>query len=155
MDVPHRVTYRVQCTCGQRFTHLLQCLCTVIFNTDTVTGTARPQILTCPVIGPNVLRKADYTTLSLNTQGDTCNNTTNKRVTTILLMLILINKSVNKILVSMENLISFVTLIFLDLKRGGRILFLGNSENIFLNLTIFQFQQKLPNSIFQKQSSDF
>lgn len=90
-----------------------------MFNTDSVTGTAGPQILTCPA----VLRKAEYATLSLSTQGDTFNNTTNKRVTTIILTIILINKNVYYILVPMQNLILFVILIFLDLKRGGRIFF--------------------------------
>lgn len=73
-----------------------------MFNTDNVTGTAGPQILTYPAVGPNVLRKADYASLSLSTQGDTFNNTTNKRVTTIILMLILINKNVDNILVHMQ-----------------------------------------------------
>lgn len=118
---PHPVTHRLQCKYGQRFTQIFPCLCTVVFNTDNVTGTTGPQILTCPAGGPNVLRKADYATLSLSTQGGTVNNTTNKRLTTIILMLILINKNVNNILVPMQNLILFVTSIFIDLKRGGRI----------------------------------
>lgn len=79
---PYTVTHRVQCKYGQRFTQLCQCLCTVVFNTDNVTATA----------GPQILKKAEYATLSLSTQGDTFNNTTSKRVTTIILMLILINK---------------------------------------------------------------
>lgn len=63
---------------------LFQCLCTAVFSTGNVTGTAGPQILTCPALGPNALRKADCTTLSLSAQADTCINTTNKTVTTII-----------------------------------------------------------------------
>lgn len=138
---PHTVTHRVECKYGQRFTHLFQCLCTVVFNTDNVTRTAGPQILTCPAVGPNILRKADYATLSLNTQGDTCNNTINERVTTIILMLILTNKNVSNVLVPAENLILFIILISLDLKRGVKILFLGNSKNILKTWSFSSFHR--------------
>lgn len=75
---------------------LFQCLCTAVFSTGNVTGTAGPQILTCPALGPNALRKADCTTLSLSAQADTRINTTNKMVTTIIVVLILINKNVKQ-----------------------------------------------------------
>lgn len=94
-----------------------------MFRIDNVTGTTGPQILTCPAGGPNVLRKANYATFSLSTQGGTVNNTTSQRVTTIILMLILINKNVNNILVPMQNVISFVISIVIDVKRGDRIFF--------------------------------
>lgn len=63
--------------------------------------------------------------LCLSTQADTCTHTTSKRVTTTTLVLIVMSKNV---LLPMEKLISVVTLIFIDLERGGQILFLGSSQ---------------------------
>lgn len=77
-----------------------------------------------PAVGPNALRKADCVTLSLSTQADTCIKTISKRET-ITLVLTVINKNV---LLPMENLISVLTLIFIDLEKGGGILFLSSSQ---------------------------
>lgn len=80
--------------CPRRF----QCLHTAVFVTDSGTGTKGPQILTHPTAGPNALRMADCTTSKAyaHKQIPILNGTTNKRVTIIILMLILINKNVKQ-----------------------------------------------------------
>lgn len=61
----------------------------------------------------------------LSTQADACVNTTSKRVTIIILVLISVSKNV---LLPTEKLMSAVTFIFIDLERGGGIFFVGSSQ---------------------------